>query len=57
MTVDPDSVIKGFNVFENKAISLVVVENAKAIQPFSFDKGMEGFNTGIVIRITGITVA
>ena len=29
----------------------------KAIQPFSFDQGMKGFDAGIVIRITFMAVA
>ena len=57
MAVNSDSIIKGFDIFENKAVSLPVVSNAESVKPFSFDEGVEGFYTGIVIRITGIAVA
>ena len=38
MTMDPDSVIKSFNVFENKPISVIMIPNSKAVKPFSFNQ-------------------
>ena len=55
--MNSDGIIKGFDIFENKAVSLSVVSNAESVKPFSFDEGVEGFYTGIVIRITGTAVA
>jgi hypothetical protein len=45
MTVYTDSIIKGFDIFENKAVSLPVVGNAESVKSFSFDEGVEGFYT------------
>lgn len=56
MTMNSDSVIKGFNVFKNQVVCVSVILNVKAVKPFSFYERMEGFNAGIV-RITFMRVA
>ena len=57
MTMDSDGVIKGFNIFKYKTVSMIVVFNIEPVKPFSFNQGMEGFDTGIVIRITAMGIA
>mgnify|MGYP007017317079 CR=1 FL=1 len=57
MTMDPDSVIKSFNVFENKPISVIMIPNSKAVKPFSFNQRMKGFNTGIIIGVAFVRIA
>lgn len=51
MTMNSDSVIKGFNVFKNQVVCVSVILNVKTVKPFSFYERMEGFNAGSV-RIT-----
>ena len=57
MTVNPYGIIKCFNIFKDKLICVVVILDFKAVQPFSLDQGMEGFDTSIVIWITGMRIA
>lgn len=57
MAVNSNSVIKCFDILENKAISLVVVHDAESVKPFTLNKSMKGFNAGIIVGITGIAVA
>ena len=57
MAVNSNSVIKCFDILENKAISLAVVHNAKSVKPFTLNKGMEGFDAGVIVRIAGIAIA
>lgn len=52
MTMDSDSIIKGFNIFEYKLIGMIVVFDIESVKPFSFNQGMKGFDAGIFIRIT-----
>lgn len=55
--MNSDGVIKGFNVFKYKPVGMVVVSNIEPVKPFSFNQGMERFNTGIVIRVTAMGIA
>ena len=56
MTMNSDSVIKGFDVFKNQVVCVSVILNVKTVKPFPFYE-WEGFNTGIVIRITFMRIA
>ena len=57
MAVDPNGVIKGFDILEYKPICVLVVDNRKAVKPFPFNQGMEGFYAGIIVWITAMGVA
>lgn len=57
MTMDSDRVIKGFNIFKYKTVGMIVVFDIEPVKPFSFNQGMEGFDTGIIIRITTMRIA
>ena len=57
MTVNPYGVIKGFDVFKDKPVSVFLILDVKAVKPFSFNQGMERFDAGIVIRITTMGIA
>ena len=57
MAVNSNSVIKGFDILENKSIGLSVVRDTESVKPFTFDKGMEGLDAGIIVRITRIAIA
>ena len=48
MTMNSDSVIKGFDVFKNQVICVSVILNVKTVKPFPFYEWMEGFNAVIV---------
>ena len=37
MTVNPNGVIKGFDILENKPVGMFEVYDIKSVQPFSFD--------------------
>ena len=52
MTMNSDSVVKGFDVFKNQVVCVSVILNVKTVKPFPFYEWMEGFNAGIVIKIT-----
>lgn len=55
--MDSDRVIKGFNIFKYKPVSMIVVFNIEPVKPFSFKQGMERFNADIVIRVTTMRIA
>ena len=57
MTVNPDGIIKGFDVFKNKPVGVPIILNVKAIKPFPFNQGMKGFDAGVIVRISGMRVA
>ena len=57
MTMNADSVIESLDVFEDKPVGMLVVFNPEPVKPLSLDQRMEGFDTGIVIRITFMAVA
>lgn len=35
--MNPNSVIKGFNILKNEPVSMFVVNDIKSVEPFSFD--------------------
>ena len=37
MTVNPNGIIKGFNIFKYKPIGMFVVNDIKSVKLFSFD--------------------
>ena len=43
-------IVESFQIFENQAVCLLVIVNFKAVEPFTFDNRMEGFNAGIIPR-------
>ena len=55
--MNPDSVIEGFDIFENQFVGMTIIGNLKAVQPFPFDQGMEGLDAGIIIRVAFVAVA
>ena len=57
MAVDPDSIIKSFDILKYEPICVLVIENAEPVESLPLYKGMEGFNAGIVIGIAGMAVA
>lgn len=57
MTMNSDSVIKGFDVFKNQVVCVSVILNVKTVKPFSFYERIEGFNAGIVIMIIFMRIA
>lgn len=57
MTMNSDSVVKGFDVFKNQVVCVSVILNVKTVKPFPFYERMEGFNADIVIRITFMRMA
>ncbi len=57
MTVNPYGVIKGFNIFKDKPVSMFLIPDIKTVKPFSFDQGMERLDTGIIVRITAMGIA
>lgn len=54
MTMNHNCVIKGFNVFKDKPVSMFEILNVKAIKSFFFYQGMNGFDAGIDIRASGM---
>ena len=56
MTVDPDGVIKRFNILKNKPISMPVVQDIETVEPFSFNQRMKRFDAGIIIRISAMRI-
>jgi len=57
VAVDPNGVIKGFDILEYKPIFVLVVNNRKAVKSLPFDQGMEGFYAGIIVWITAMGIA
>lgn len=55
--MNPNGVIKGFNILENKPIGMFEVNDTKSVKPFSFDQGMERFDAGIIVWITAVRIA
>ena len=50
-------VVKSIDVFKHQLVRLLVILNFKSIQPFPFDQGMEGFDTGIILWIAFLGIA
>ncbi len=57
MAVNPNGIIKGFNILKYKPIGMFVVNDMKSVKPFSFDLGMERFDACIIVRITTMRIA
>lgn len=57
MAVGADCVIESFDVFKDQPVCMVVILDSEPVKPFALDKGMEGFDTGVIIRITLMAVA
>ncbi len=49
MAVNPDGVVESLDVLKDQGISPVKRLNTEAIQPFPFNQGVEGFDTGVVV--------
>ena len=39
MAVNPNDIIKGFNILKYKPIGMLVINEMKSVKPFSFDYG------------------
>ena len=50
MAMNSFRIVESFQIFENQAVCLLVIVNFKAVEPFTFDNRMEGFNAGIIPR-------
>ena len=57
MAVNPDGIVESFNVFEDQPVCLLMGLNPESIQPFPLNQGVEGFDAGVIVRITLVTVA
>lgn len=60
MTVSPNRIVKSLDIldiFKYETVCLLKVMNSEAIQPFSFDQGVERFNAGVVPRISLLRIA
>ena len=59
MAVNTYRVVKSIDVLKHQLVRLPVILNFKSVQPFPFDQGMEGFDTGIIpwIAFLGIAAA
>lgn len=54
MAMNPNGVVKGFDIFEYKPVSMFEILDIEAIKPFSLNQRMEGFDTGIIVWISGM---
>ena len=57
VAVNPDGIVESFNVFEDQPVCLLMGLNPESIQPFPLNQGVEGFDAGVIVRITLVTVA
>lgn len=48
MAMDSPGVVESFKIFENQPVRLSIIADFKAVQPFAFNNGMEGFNARII---------
>ena len=53
LTVLPESVIE----YQIEQMKELLQNNAKPVKPFTLNKGMEGFDAGVIVRIAGIAIA
>ena len=49
MAVDPDRVVKGFDILEHQLVRKTVIRYAEPAQPLALDKRMEGFDAGVIV--------
>ena len=43
-------IVESFQIFENQLVCLLIIADFKAIEPFTFDNRMKGFNACIIPR-------
>ena len=48
MTVNAHGIVKCFDVFKNQFMCMCIIKDFKPVDPFSLQKCMERFNTGII---------
>ena len=51
MAVDPDSVVKGFDVLKDQPVRLIMGLDPEAVQPFPLNQGVERFDAGVIVGI------
>ena len=56
MTMNTDSIVESFYILEDEPVGMVIVFNPEAVEPFTLNKWMKGFNAGIIVGIAFVTV-
>ena len=56
MTVDAYRIVESLDVFKDEPVSLVIIPDFETVKPLSFNHGVEGFNAGVVVRISFMTI-
>lgn len=56
MTVNPDCIIKSFDILKYERISMSVITDIKSVESFSFNQGMKGFHTCVIVWIVFMRV-
>ena len=61
MAMNSFRIVESFQIFKNQLVCLLIVANFKAIEPFTFDNRMKGFNACIIprksfLRITALHI-
>ena len=61
MAMNSFRIVESFQIFKNQLVCLLIVANFKAVEPFTFDNRMKGFNACIVprksfLRITALHI-
>ena len=57
VTVNANGVVESLYVLKNEPVGVVIILNAKPVQPLTLDKRMEGFDARIVVWIAFVAVA
>ena len=57
VTVNANGVVESLYVLKNEPVGVVVILNAKPVQPLTLDKRMEGFDARIVVWVAFVAVA
>lgn len=55
--MNPNGIVKSFDVFKDEHISVLVISNRKEVEPFPFDKGVKGLDAGIILWIAFMGIA
>ena len=50
MAMNSFRIVESFQILKNQLVCLLIVANFKAIEPFTFDNRMKGFNACIIPR-------
>ena len=50
-------IVESFQIFKNQLVCLLIITDFKAIEPFTFDNRMKGFNACIIPRKSFLRVA